>query len=276
MTASPTLLLNDGHALPALGFGTWPLDDAAAEQAVACAIQTGYRLIDTAARYGNETGVGRGLQQSGVPRGDLFLTSKLRGTDHGYGPALKALDATLARLDTDYLDLFLIHWPQPTRDNYVDAWRALIDLRAAGKVRSIGVSNFQPAHIDRLIDATGEAPAVNQIELNPAFSQPDLRDYHAGRRIVTQSWSPIGRGRNLADPALTFIADKHGKTPAQVVLRWHLQLGLAAIPKTQHPDRMAENFAVFDFVLDQQDIASIQELDRGVRTGFDPDTYVED
>ena len=276
MTAASTLTLNDGHALPSLGFGTWPLDDAAAEQAVACAIQTGYRLIDTAARYGNETGVGRGLQQSGVARGDIFVTSKLRGTDHGYGPALKALDETLARLGTDYLDLFLIHWPQPARDNYVDAWRALIDLRAAGKVRSIGVSNFQPAHIDRLIDATGEAPAVNQIELNPAFSQPDLRDYNAGRRIVTQSWSPIGRGRNLADPSLVFIADKHKKTPAQVVLRWHLQLGLAPIPKTQHPARMAENFAVFDFALDQQDIASIQEMDRGVRTGFDPDSYVED
>ena len=210
--AIPHLTLNDGQHLPQIGFGTWPLDDAQAQTAVQAALACGYRLIDTAARYGNEAGVGRGIAASGVARSQVQLTSKLRGSEHGFDSTLRAFDATLAALGTDYLDLYLIHWPLPMRDLYVDTWRAFIRLREEGRIRSIGVSNFQPAHIDRLLSETGVLPAVNQIELHPDFTQAALRAWHARQGIVIECWSPLGRGEVLKDATVARIAQKHGRS----------------------------------------------------------------
>lgn len=271
----PHLTLNDGQHLPQIGFGTWPLDDAQAQTAVQAALACGYRLIDTAARYGNEAGVGRGMAASGVARSQVLLTSKLRGSEHGFDSTLRAFDATLAALKTDYLDLYLIHWPLPMRDLYVDTWRAFIRLREEGRVRSIGVSNFQPAHIDRLLAETGVLPAVNQIELHPDFTQAALRAWHARQGIVIESWSPLGRGEVLKDATVARIAQKHGRSPAQILLRWHVQHGLVAIPKSQDPERMRQNLAVFDFALDAEDLAALALLDGEHRQGGDPDTNDE-
>lgn len=273
--AIPHLTLNDGQHLPQIGFGTWPLDDAQAQTAVQAALACGYRLIDTAARYGNETGVGRGIIASGVARADVQLTSKLRGSEHGFDSTLRAFDATLAALKTDYLDLYLIHWPLPMRDLYVDTWRALVRLREEGRIRSIGVSNFQPAHIDRLLSETGVLPAVNQIELHPDFTQAALRAWHARQGIVIECWSPLGRGEVLKDATVARIAQKHGRSPAQILLRWHVQHGLVAIPKSQDPERMRQNLAVFDFALDAEDVAALALLDGDHRQGGDPDTNDE-
>ena len=275
MAAIPQLTLNDGQRLAQIGFGTWPLDDAQAQTAVQAALACGYRLIDTAARYGNETGVGRGIAASGVARDQVQLTSKLRGSEHGFDSTLRAFDATLAALGTDYLDLYLIHWPLPMRDLYVDTWRAFIRLREEGRVRSIGVSNFQPAHIDRLLAETGVLPAVNQIELHPDFTQAALRAWHARQGIVIESWSPLGRGEVLKDATVARIAQKHGRSPAQILLRWHVQHGLVAIPKSQDPQRMRQNLAVFDFALDAEDLAALALLDGEHRQGGDPDTNDE-
>lgn len=276
MTAAiPHLTLNDGQRLAQIGFGTWPLDDAQAQTAVQAALGCGYRLIDTAARYGNETGVGRGIVASGVARDQVQLTSKLRGSEHGFDSTLRAFDATLAALKTDYLDLYLIHWPLPMRDLYVDTWRAFIRLREEGRIRSIGVSNFQPAHIDRLLSETGVLPAVNQIELHPDFTQAALRAWHARQGIVIESWSPLGRGEVLKDATVARIAQKHGRSAAQILLRWHVQHGLVAIPKSQDPERMRQNLAVFDFVLDADDLAALALLDGDHRQGGDPDTNDE-
>ena len=271
----PHLTLNDGQHLPQIGFGTWPLDDAQAQTAVQAALGCGYRLIDTAARYGNETGVGRGIVASGVAREQVQLTSKLRGSEHGFDSTLRAFDATLAALKTDYLDLYLIHWPLPMRDLYVDTWRAFIRLREEGRIRSIGVSNFQPAHIDRLLSETGVLPAVNQIELHPDFTQAPLRAWHARQGIVIESWSPLGRGEVLKDATVARIAQKHGRSAAQILLRWHVQHGLVAIPKSQDPGRMRQNLAVFDFALDADDLAALALLDGEHRQGGDPDTNDE-
>ena len=271
----PHLTLNDGQHLPQIGFGTWPLDDAQAQTAVQAALGCGYRLIDTAARYGNETGVGRGIVASGVAREQVQLTSKLRGSEHGFDSTLRAFDATLAALKTDYLDLYLIHWPLPMRDLYVDTWRAFIRLREEGRIRSIGVSNFQPAHIDRLLSETGVLPAVNQIELHPDFTQAPLRAWHARQGIVIESWSPLGRGEVLKDATVARIAQKHGRSAAQILLRWHVQHGLVAIPKSQDPQRMRQNLAVFDFALDADDLAALALLDGEHRQGGDPDTNDE-
>lgn len=276
MTAAiPHLTLNDGRRLAQIGFGTWPLDDAQAQTAVQTALGCGYRLIDTAARYGNETGVGRGIVASGVARDQVQLTSKLRGSEHGFDSTLRAFDATLAALKTDYLDLYLIHWPLPMRDLYVDTWRAFIRLREEGRIRSIGVSNFQPAHIDRLLSETGVLPAVNQIELHPDFTQAALRAWHARQGIVIESWSPLGRGEVLKDATVARIAQKHGRSAAQILLRWHVQHGLVAIPKSQDPGRMRQNLAVFDFALDADDLAALALLDGDHRQGGDPDTNDE-
>lgn len=273
--AIPHLTLNDGRRLPQIGFGTWPLDDAQAQQAVQVALACGYRLIDTAARYGNETGVGRGIVASGVARAEVQLTSKLRGSEHGYDSTLRAFDATLAALGTDYLDLYLIHWPLPMRGLYVDTWRAFVRLRDEGRIGSIGVSNFQPAHIERLLAETGVLPAVNQIELHPDFTQADLRAWHAQQGIAIECWSPLGRGEVLKDATVAQIAQKHGRSAAQILLRWHVQHGLVAIPKSQDPARMKQNLAVFDFALDADDLAALARLDGEHRQGGDPDTNDE-
>lgn len=273
--AIPHLTLNDGQHLPQIGFGTWPLDDAQAQTAVQAALACGYRLIDTAARYGNEAGVGRGIAASGVARSQVRLTSKLRGSEHGFDSTLRAFDATLAALKTDYLDLYLIHWPLPMRDLYVDTWRAFVRLREEGRIRSIGVSNFQPAHIDRLLSETGVLPAVNQIELHPDFTQAALRAWHARQGIVIECWSPLGRGEVLKDATVARIAKKHGRPAAQILLRWHVQHGLVAIPKSQDPERMRQNLAVFDFALDAEDLAALALLDGEHRQGGDPDTNDE-
>ena len=269
--AIPHLTLNDGQRLPQIGFGTWPLDDAQAQTAVQAALACGYRLIDTAARYGNETGVGRGIAASGVARDQVQLTSKLRGSEHGFDSTLRAFDATLAALGTDYLDLYLIHWPLPMRDLYVDTWRAFVRLRDEGRIRSIGVSNFQPAHIARLQAETGVLPAVNQIELHPDFTQAGLRAWHAQQGIAIECWSPLGRGEVLKDATVAQIAQKHGRAAAQILLRWHVQHGLVAIPKSQDPERMRQNLDVFDFALDVEDLAALALLDGDHRQGGDPD-----
>jgi 2,5-diketo-D-gluconate reductase A len=276
MTTAPETKLLDGSTLPSVGFGTWPMDDATAFSAVTTALQLGYRLIDTAARYGNETGVGKALTASDVPREDVVVTTKLRGSQHGYQSALSGFEESRRRLGLDQVDLYLIHWPLPGRDQFVDAWRALIHLRDEGMVRSIGVSNFTPAQIDRLVAETGEWPAVNQIELHPDFAQPGLCSWLAHHGIAAQAWSPLGQGTTLlVDPVVTRLARAHERSPAQIVLRWHVQRGDIAIPKSTSPQRMGENLHVFDFELSDADMAALAQLDRGNRLGGDPDTYVE-
>ncbi|MCW5830884.1 MAG: aldo/keto reductase [Labilithrix sp.] len=268
--------LNDGYTIPPVGFGTWPLDDDQAERAVTQAIRLGYRLIDTAARYENETGVGRALRGAEVAREQLFVTTKLRGRDHGFDATLRAFDASLGKLGLDYVDHYLIHWPLPARGLYVESWKAMVRLRKDGRVRSLGVSNFEPEHLTRLIDETGVVPAINQIELHPAFAQPALRAFHAQHGIVTEAWGPLGRGRGYLDsPALVQIAERVGRSAAQVVLRWHLELGNVVIPKSSDPGRMAQNLALFDFALDDEALTALGALDRGARLGPDPASHEE-
>lgn len=268
-----TLLLNDGRALPRLGFGTWQIGDAEAPRAVGDAIRAGYRLIDTAAAYGNEAGVGRGIREAGVARAEIVLTTKVWNDAHGFDPAMRSCEASLKRLGMEAVDLLLIHWPCPARNRYVETWRALVRLREEGRARSIGVSNFLPPHLERIVAETGVAPAVNQIELHPRFQQAALRAAHARHGIVTECWTPLG-GDLLADPAVAAIAKKHGKSPAQVILRWHLEAGLVAIPKTTSAARMAENRAILDFRLDGDDQGQLAALDSPAgRTGPDPETF---
>lgn len=271
-TAVPTIRLNSGTGIPQLGLGTWPLDDAEVERAVVAAAELGYRHVDTAAKYGNETGVGRGVRGSGLAREEWFVTTKLDGGYQGDDRAVAGLDASLERLGLDYVDLLLIHWPLPGRDQYVSTWETFIRLQESGKARAIGVSNFKPAHIDRLIAETGVTPAVNQIQLSPAIQRREQRAYGAEHGIVTESWSPIGgSGDLLAAPVLAEVAAKHGRSVGQIVLRWHVQNGLVAIPKSRNPERMAENLAVFDFTLDADDLAAIDSLDEGPDAGVDSD-----
>jgi 2,5-diketo-D-gluconate reductase A len=268
----PSLPLNSGGSIPQLGLGTWPLDDAEVEKAVVAAAGVGYRHIDTAAKYGNEVGVGRGLAASGVPREEWFVTTKLDGNYQGDDRAVAGLDASLERLGLEYVDLLLIHWPLPQRDQFVSTWETFIRLREAGKARAIGVSNFKPAHLDRIIAETGVTPAINQIQLSPAIPRREQRAYDSEHGIVTESWSPIGgTGDLLAAPVLAELAEKHGRTPGQIVLRWHVQNGLVAIPKSRNPERMAENLAVFDFELDADDISALDTLDEGPDAGVDSD-----
>ncbi|QTI87712.1 aldo/keto reductase [Streptomyces sp. AgN23] len=272
MTSVPNLTLHTGLEIPQLGFGVFQVEDAQTTDVVLSAIEAGYRSIDTAAIYGNEAGVGRALATSGVPREELFLTTKLWNADQGYDSTLAAFEASVAKLGTDYVDLYLIHWPTPARDLYLDTWRALEKLLADGRTRAIGVSNFQPAHLRRLLDHSGVVPVINQVELHPYLQQGQLRDFHAQHKIATEAWSPLAQGALLQDPALAAIAQRHGKTPAQVVLRWHLQLGNVVIPKSVTPARIRENIDVFDFTLTPEDVEAINALDRGRRTGPDPDT----
>ncbi|WP_051874534.1 aldo/keto reductase [Streptomyces exfoliatus] len=257
--------------MPQLGFGVWQVPDDEAASAVATALEAGYRSIDTAAIYRNEQGTGRAVAASGIAREDLFVTTKLWNSEQGYDSTLKAFDASLDKLGLDYVDLYLIHWPLPTKDAYVDTYRAFEKIYADGRAKAIGVSNFLPEHLERLIGETSVVPAVNQIELHPQFPQAASREAHARYGIATEAWSPLGSGKGLLDvPAIVAIGRKHGRTPAQVVLRWHLQLGNVVIPKSVTPSRIQENIDVFGFELDAEDLAAIAALDESRRLGPDP------
>ncbi|MFD9392438.1 aldo/keto reductase [Streptomyces sp. NPDC060000] len=270
----PQIILNNGVEMPQLGFGVWQVPDDEAEQAVSTALEAGYRSIDTAAIYGNEEGTGKAIASSGVPRKDIFVTTKLWNSDQGYDSTLRAFDASLDKLGLDYLDLYLIHWPLPSRDGYVDSYKAFEKLLADGRVRAIGVSNFLPEHLKRLVGETSVVPAVNQIELHPHLQQHASREVHTEQGIVTEAWSPLGQGKGLLEvPAIVAIARKHERTPAQVVLRWHLQLGNVVIPKSVTPSRIKENIDVFDFSLDTEDLAAISALNEDRRIGPDPATF---
>lgn len=275
MSPIPTRLLSDGHSIPIIGLGTMPMDDTEVETAVFMALELGYRLIDTAMLYRNEVGVGRGIAHSDVDRGEIFVTTKLRGGDQGRTETKTGCRRSLERLGLDYVDLFLIHWPMPPVDKYIDAWQAMIELREEGLIRSIGVSNFNQSHLDRLLEETGVLPVINQIELHPAWSQSHLREVNAHYDIVTESWSPIGRGAALeAYPAVVDAARHHGVTPVQVVLRWHLQLGALPIPKAASLAHQRENLDVFDFELTLTEMAAFESIPQ-VRMDEDPETFVE-
>ena len=275
MVSIPTHTLNDGTRLPAVGLGTWPMSDAEAERAVAEALGLGYRLVDTATNYRNESGVGLGIARGGVPREEIVVTTKLPGRDHGYEETLASFEASRRRLGLEYVDLYLIHWPLPRVDRYVDSWRAMIKLREDGLVRCIGVSNFTPGHIERLEKETGVLPSVNQIELHPLFPQEEMRAFHTAKGIVTESWSPLGRGSDLLDdPALVSIAEDLGVTPGQVVLRWHIQLGAVPIPKSWDPGRQRANLDVFGFELDAGQMRAVADRAHR-RLGGDPEVHEE-
>ncbi|WP_307864029.1 aldo/keto reductase [Mycolicibacterium fortuitum] len=270
---SPRVTLNDGNSIPQVGLGVWQTPAEETERAVTAALQAGYRHIDTAAAYRNEAETGRGLANSGVPREDVFLVTKLWNSDQGYDSTLTAFDASVERLGVDYLDLYLIHWPVPANNAYVDTFKAFAHLHDQGRIRSIGVSNFAPEHLTVLIDSTGIVPAVNQIELHPLLPQHELRELHARLGIATEAWSPLGQGSLLADPVITGIAERHGKTPAQVLIRWHIHLGNIVIPKSVKPERIVSNFDVFDFDLDESDMSAIASLQTDTRLGPDPRTF---
>lgn len=270
----PNVVLHDDVLIPQLGFGVFQVPPQDTAEVATRALLAGYRHIDTAAAYRNEAGVGQAIHAAGLNRDDVFITTKCFNDDHGYEPAIRALKASLDRLELDYVDLYLIHWPVPARDRYVETWKAFIELQTQGLARSIGVSNFQPAHLERLIDETRVIPTVNQVELHPRFQQTGLRHEHTELGIVTEAWSPLAQGQVLDDPTIVQIAHSHGKTPGQVVIRWHLQLGNVVIPKSVTPERIIENFDVFDFALTEEEMASIVALDAGERIGPDPDTMI--
>lgn len=273
MPQVPTITLNDGQTIPQLGFGVFQVPPDRTEAAVAAALEAGYRHIDTAAMYRNEAEVGAAVRASGLPREEVYVTTKLGNSDHGYDSALAAFDDSVEKLGLDYIDLYLIHWPRPRANRYVQAWRAFEKLLAGGQVRSIGVSNFQVPHLQRLSAETGTVPVLNQVELHPWLQQPELRAFHAEHGIATEAWSPIARGGDLLkDPTVGEIAQRLGKTPAQVVLRWHIQLGNVVIPRSVTPSRIRENIDLFDFELTDDDFSAIATLDRATRIGPNPDT----
>ncbi|WP_404402887.1 aldo/keto reductase [Pelagibacterium halotolerans] len=261
MAQQPLIELNDGNTIPQIGLGVWRLEDADAPSVIAEAIAAGYRHIDTAQAYGNEAGVGRAVREAAVPREELFITSKERTSHQGYDSTMRSLDESLERMGLDYLDLFLIHWPVAMHGRFVDTWRAFIDLQKQGRVRSIGVSNFLPEHIEQLAEETGVLPAVNQLELHPYYQQRDVRDFHERHHVAIQSYSPLGSGAVLADAEIAGIAAEHGKSIAQVIIRWHLQQGLIVLPKSVTPSRIRENIDVFDFDLNLDDVTRIDALD---------------
>ena len=271
MSSVPDVVLNNGVSMPQLGYGVFRVPDDDTERAVLAALDAGYRSIDTASLYGNETGVGRALTASGLARDHFFVTTKVWNDDQGYDSTLRAFDASLGRLGLDHVDLYLIHWPKPSLDRYVETWRALEKLYADRRVRAIGVSNFQPDHLRRLLDETDIVPAVNQIELHPDLQQEQLRRFHAEHGVATEAWSPLGQGLALRHPVVADLAHRHGRTPAQVVLRWHVQLGNVAIPKSTTPSRIRENIELFDFALADADMSALAALESGTRLGPDPD-----
>jgi diketogulonate reductase-like aldo/keto reductase len=274
----PTYTLNDGNTLPAVGFGTYPLKGEDGVRAITSALEVGYRLLDTAVNYENETEVGEALRRSGLPRDEVQVASKLPGRHHAYDDAVASVRGSLERLGLDYLDLHLIHWPNPSVDKYVEAWRALVDVQREGLVRSIGVSNFTEAHLTRIIDDSGVTPAVNQIELHPRFPQPEMRAVHQRLGIQTEAWSPMGkRNAPLEEPAVTDAARRLGVTPGQVILRWHVQLGSLPIPKSANPDRQRQNLDLFGFELTEDEMAAIAGLAEsdGRLFGGDPNSHEE-
>ena len=271
----PNIPLRDQGEIPQLGFGVFQVPPEDTEETTLKAFQTGYRHIDTAKAYQNEAQVGHAFRASGVDRHEVFITTKCFNTDHGYNQAKDAFKESLDRLELDFLDLYLIHWPVPAHDKYVETWQAFVELQKEGLIRSIGVSNFQPPHLDRIIAETGVTPSVNQIELHPYLQQHGLRRKHEELGIVTEAWSPIAQGKVLDDPALEEIAEAHGKSTGQVTLRWHIQLGNVIFPKSVTPERIEENFEIFDFELTDEQMSQIDELDKGERIGPDPDTFVK-
>jgi 2,5-diketo-D-gluconate reductase A len=272
--AVPTIALNNGVEIPQLGFGVYQVPPEDTADVVSTALELGYRHIDTAEMYGNEKGVGEAVARSGIDRDEIFVTSKLNNGFHRRDDALRAFDQSLADLGMERLDLFLIHWPLPGIDvDYVETWKAMEEIYASGRARAIGVSNFNPHHLRRLFAETEIRPAVNQIEVHPFLAQDDVRAFNADHEIVTEAWSPIAQGKVLDDPAVVAIAERVGRTPAQVVLRWHIQRGDVVFPKSVTRERIEQNFALFDFELGTEDMASLTGLDRAERTGPDPDTF---
>ncbi len=273
MAQQPIITFHDGHSIPQVGLGVWQTPQDIAAPTVRAAIAAGYRHIDTASGYDNEEGVGEGIRSSGLDRKDIFVTTKLRNTDQGYDATMRAFEGSLKKLGTDYVDLYLIHWPSPHRGLYRETWKAFVKIREEGRARSIGVSNFYPDHLEQIIGDTGVVPVINQIELHPDFQQQAAQDAHKKLNIATESWSPLGQGKLIADATIGEIAKKHGKTPAQVIIRWHIDSGLVVIPKSVTPSRIEENFRVFDFRLDAADMAAIAKLDdKSARMGPDPYT----
>lgn len=274
MSTIPTVRLNDGNAMPQLGYGVWRVSNEEAASSVGEAIKAGYRSIDTAAIYGNEEGVGQAIKNAPVSREELFITTKVWNDRHGYDETLRAFDESLARLQLDTVDLYLIHWPVAGSEAYLDTWRALIRLKQDGRAKSIGVSNFMVPHLQRVIDETGVTPSVNQIELHPRFQQKELREFHAKNGIATEAWSPLGQGTLLDNEDIAALARKFNKTPAQIILRWHLDNGLIAIPKSVTPSRIRENLDIFDFSMDAEDVRTIVRLDDpSGRVGPDPAVF---
>lgn len=270
---SPTVTLNNGQQIPQLGLGVYKLETDIAEGLIHQAIEAGYRRIDTASFYGNESEVGAGVRTSGLAREELFVTTKIWNEDQGYDRTLAAIDESLSRLDIDYIDMLLIHWPKPEQDLYLETWLAFEKALAAGKLRGIGVSNFQPHHLERLLAAGGTVPALNQVELHPGLQQVQVRAFNTKHGIATEAWSPLARGRFDENEQVLSIAQKHGKSPAQVIIRWHIELGNLVIPKTATASRLTENISVFDFKLDSEDLNKIASLDSGLRTGPNPDEF---
>lgn len=273
MAVAPTIILNNGVEIPQLGFGTYQIPPGQARAATLAALEVGYRHIDTAEMYGNERQIGEAVRDSGLDRHEVFVTSKLNNGFHARDDALAAFDRTMAELGFDQLDLFLIHWPLPKVGDFVETWRAMEEIQRSGRARAIGVSNFQPAHLRRLVDETDTVPAVNQIEVHPYFSQDELRSVDASHGIATEAWAPIAQGRVADDPVIGAVAARLGRTPAQVTLRWHLQRGDIVFPKTARRERMEENFALFDFELSDGDMDAVSACNRDRRLGPDPDTF---
>ena len=274
MSTVPSLVMNNGLQIPQIGFGVFLVPPEETQEAVTEALKTGYRLIDTAQGYRNEEGVGAAIAQSDVPLDELFITTKLTNSEHGYDSTLTAFDGSMKKLGIEVLDLFLIHWPLPMFDQYVETWRALEKLLSEGRVRSIGVSNFEIPHLQRLMAETDVTPAINQVELHPQFPQEELREFHAEHGILTESWGPLSQGKGLLeDPSIVEVARRKDRTPAQVVLRWHIQVGCVVIPKSVRPERMRENFDIFDFELDDADMAEISKVRTGQRLGADPNVF---
>lgn len=273
MSDIPRLAFHDGHSIPQFGFGIWRVDPDIAADTVASALRVGYRLVDGAYLYMNEAGLGEGLRRSGVPRDEVFITTKVWNNEHGRDKARASVERSLKTIGVDQLDLVLIHWPVPSQDLYVETWKAFIEMKGEGLMRSIGVSNFNADHLERVIAETGEVPVLNQIEMNPELQQPEMRAANAAHGVITQAWTPLGNGRSFEKEPIVAAAKRTGKSPAQVVLRWHLQLGTAVISRSINPGRQAENIDIFDFELTDGEMAAISTLDVGLRTGPDPSVF---